>query len=798
MRELTKSFLNLSWAMSLFGARNLGNLLSGGEAGKKAVEDFEAVTDTIVKRLGESFRQAFNTGEKLQDEIVDTAFRFCLFEDKEKAVANKKVPGADKLSSVPAIFGASSGANEEVLVVFTRGQGTFSADKRFIALDHVMFDIEGREVGFHQGVWEALFHDPRELLVRPAPPAGPMNQPVGPVPPAPVAANTKAIWAFKEGHSIESVGPAASHLIPLSDGSFLFLVSTGQIITGGTGRWEGAYGLTQSLGATHVPAGVDLFSDEITTFPATTFDTFKIKVVEGSGGAKRSSVSVSTPASPPPANTSSTSAKPIVPPPSTPAMAGAHSAADEEVVVVYTRGQGTFSPDKRFIALNHDLFDVHGRKVGKHEGVWEALFSDPRELLSQPAPPTGPMNQPVGPVPASPVAANTKAIWAFDDGSSIESVGPAASHLVPLADGSFLFLVSTGQVITGGTGRWEGAYGLTQSLGATHVPAGVDLFSGDVTTFPATTFDTFKIKIAKGGPGGASGPDKRLDPASCVTGIESHFAEVKGSKMHYLDIGEGHPVIFLHGNPTWSYLWRNILPTVAENARCLAPDLIGMGLSDKPDINYGFADQVEYLSAWIDKLELDDFTLVLHDWGCIVGFYYAMKNEEKVRKLAFMEAMYKPYAKWADFPEPLRKTFKMFRTPDIGYENIVVNNMFIEQLLPGSMLRKLSPTEMDCYRAPFADPASRKVIWRFAQDLPIGGRPKEVAKATSEYAKWLIQTELPKLLLYAEPGAINTQADVEWMESNLKNLETVSLGKGIHFHQEDQPEAIAQALARWL
>jgi haloalkane dehalogenase len=477
----------------------------------------------------------------------------------------------------------------------------------------------------------------------------------------------------------------------------------------------------------------------------------------------------------------------------------AQSGAQEEIIISYTRGQGRFSDDKRYIALDHRIYMIDGRENGHHQGVWERLFDDPRELISRPNPPVGPLNEPVGPVERGPIAAATKAMWAFSDGA-IFSVGPAASHLIPLSDGSFLFLVSTAQVITHGTGRFQGAYGLTQSLGATHVPQGVDLFGSQPVVFPATTMDTFKIKVLRSPPAQPARP--RAAPRAAAGGetcspADSKRVDVLGSKMHYVEQGAGGTILFLHGNPSWSYLWRNVLPHVSGMARCVAPDLIGMGLSDKPQIDYRFFDHVRYLDAFIDQLGLEDLTLVAHDWGAILGLYYATRNAANVKGIVLMEAMIRPYAHWSDFPAALRPTFRTFRAPNVGFEKIVVDNDFIEKVLPASMLRKLSTSEMDCYRMPFRDPASRKVIWQLATEIPVEGRPADVAEAVGEYGRWLKASSLPKLFIYATPGAITSEADVRWCKDHWKNLAVESIGPGIHFHQEDNPDGVGRAIARW-
>jgi haloalkane dehalogenase len=502
-----------------------------------------------------------------------------------------------------------------------------------------------------------------------------------------------------------------------------------------------------------------------------------------------------------PANVYPSAFRPLSPgngvPMASPAIFAARSTANEDVLITFTRGRGRFSRDKRYIALQNTLYNLDGRKNGRHEGVWNALFQRPEDLLQRPGVPVGPMNEPVGPVEAFPVSANTIAKWVHADGSSISSVGPAASHLIPLADGSFLFLVITAQVITQGTGRFAGARGLTQSLGATHVEKGVDLFGGSVDSFPALTLDTFKLRRTVQPPFEPTARGGSTTPACVVSGPESKFANVRGSHMHYLEQGQGEPIVFLHGNPASSYLWRNVVPIVAANARCIVPDLIGMGRSDKPPIEYSFFDHVKYVEGLLDQLGLDRYTLVLHDWGCIIGFYHAMRNERKVRGLAFMEAMFKPYPRLEDFPEKVQPVFKMFRTPEVGYQKIVEENMFIEQVVPTSMIRKLTPEEMEEYRRPFRDPPSRKVIWQFANQLPIAGQPEEVWQAATDYARWLKGTKLPKLLLWARPGLITTKKDVDWARRNLKNLEDKCVGEGIHFHQEDQPAAIGRRVAEW-
>ena len=275
------------------------------------------------------------------------------------------------------------------------------------------------------------------------------------------------------------------------------------------------------------------------------------------------------------------------------------------------------------------------------------------------------------------------------------------------------------------------------------------------------------------------------------------YADVLGSRMYYVDEGAGPPVLFLHGNPTSSYLWRNVIPLVSGVGRCIAPDLIGMGRSDKPDLDYRFVDHARYVDGFIDALGLEDLTLVLHDWGSALGFHYAHRNEDNVRGLAFMEAILAPVPSWDAFPEGARQMFQAFRTPEVGWDLIAKQNVFIEKALPGSVVRKLSDEEMDAYRAPFPNEQSRKPIWRWPNEIPIEGEPADVTEIVGAYNGWLQETQLPKLLFHADPGALIPAPMVEWARSSLPNLETVDLGKGIHYVQEDHPETIGREVARF-
>lgn len=278
--------------------------------------------------------------------------------------------------------------------------------------------------------------------------------------------------------------------------------------------------------------------------------------------------------------------------------------------------------------------------------------------------------------------------------------------------------------------------------------------------------------------------------------FESRYVEVHGAKLHYIDEGLGEPILFLHGNPTSSYMWRNILPYLIPHGRCIALDLIGMGRSDKPDLDYRFIDHFQYVAAFIETLELTNITLVLHDWGSGLGFHYAAGNPENIKALAFMEAIVKPI-RWQDFPLGPRIGFKLFRTPGIGWFMLSVMNMFLTQIMPQMTLRKLSETEKKRYFAPFPTVASRQPIRQWPCEIPADGKPEDMHELVAAFSRKLQESPVPKLLLYARPGAVLTAAGVAWCRDNLKNLKAVDIGKGLHYLPEDHPQRIGEELATW-
>lgn len=286
------------------------------------------------------------------------------------------------------------------------------------------------------------------------------------------------------------------------------------------------------------------------------------------------------------------------------------------------------------------------------------------------------------------------------------------------------------------------------------------------------------------------------DEISAAFPFESKYAEVHGSKMHYVDVGEGKDVLFLHGNPTSSYLWRNVIPHVQPLGRCVAPDLIGMGKSDQPDLEYSFFDHYSHLEGFIEALGLKDILLVMHDWGGALGLRYAHTHQDNVRGLVLMETIVKTIS-WDDWPEQAKAPFEGFRTPALGEQLILENNAFVEQVLPGAILRTLTEEEMDRYREPYKTNKSRLPTLRWPREIPIDGEPADVTEAVDDFSEWLTKTDLPKLLLTAQPGAI-MRVTGQWCIDNLPNLTHVDVGPGVHFIQEDRPHEIGEAISSWM
>ncbi len=297
----------------------------------------------------------------------------------------------------------------------------------------------------------------------------------------------------------------------------------------------------------------------------------------------------------------------------------------------------------------------------------------------------------------------------------------------------------------------------------------------------------------------ASTPTDSAPIISAKFPFESHFVEVDGTQVHFVDEGSG-PVTYLllHGMPTSSYLWRNVVPDLVSTGRVIAPDLVGFGKSESSGVeDFGFFTQAAMVEGLIETLKLENVVLVLHDWGSAVGFTYAMNHEANVRGLVFFEAMLAPIPSY-DFWQPEVSAFmKAVRNPETSWSLLVDQNVMVEKLLPGMQFRKLSAEELDAYRAPFESVARRKAIYDLVNDLPIGGEPKDVHDAQSNYVAWLEKSTVPKLFLYATPGAATPESMVTWAKGHLTNMKSVHLGDGLHFLQEDHPHWIGAEIVQW-
>ncbi|MFT7405098.1 haloalkane dehalogenase [Zhongshania sp.] len=278
------------------------------------------------------------------------------------------------------------------------------------------------------------------------------------------------------------------------------------------------------------------------------------------------------------------------------------------------------------------------------------------------------------------------------------------------------------------------------------------------------------------------------------------YKTIHGKRMAYIDQGSGDPIVFLHGNPTSSYLWRNIMPYLEGRGRLIAPDLIGMGDSEKLDNtgpeSYSYAEHQTYLYALLDELGVkENVTLVVHDWGSGLGFHWAKMNAHGIKGIAFMEAIVAPVSDWASFPEDAVELFKGFRS-EAGEVMILDDNLFIEFVLPSMIMRTMTSAEMDEYRRPFARAGEyRRPTLTWPRQLPIAGEPEDVVQAVSAYSTWLSQTEIPKLFVNADPGALISGAVRDYVRS-WRNLSEVTVA-GLHFIQEDSPHEIGRAIADW-
>ncbi|MCZ6657271.1 MAG: haloalkane dehalogenase [Gammaproteobacteria bacterium] len=276
--------------------------------------------------------------------------------------------------------------------------------------------------------------------------------------------------------------------------------------------------------------------------------------------------------------------------------------------------------------------------------------------------------------------------------------------------------------------------------------------------------------------------------------------DVLGQQMAFVEMGEGDPIIFQHGNPTSSYLWRNIMPHVADLGRCIALDLIGMGDSDKLDDSgpdrYTFTEHRRFFDAALEALGVtDNVTFVIHDWGSALGFHWSNRHRDAVKGICYMEAIVKPVS-WDEFPSAARGVFEGFRSP-AGEQMVLENNVFVENVLPGSIIRDLSDEEMAVYRRPFAEAGEgRRPTLTWPRQIPIDGEPEDVVAIVQDYADWLSTSDVPKLFVNADPGALTTGNAREFCRTWPNQTEVTV--KGSHFIQEDSPDEIGAALKAWL
>ncbi len=307
---------------------------------------------------------------------------------------------------------------------------------------------------------------------------------------------------------------------------------------------------------------------------------------------------------------------------------------------------------------------------------------------------------------------------------------------------------------------------------------------------------------AQATPARPQGPAPYGLPISPAFPFEKKTLTVEGAAIAYVDAGDGPPVVFLHGNPTSSYLWRNIIPHVLDRHRAIAPDLIGMGDSGKPDIAYTLQDHLRFMDGFFAALDLRDAVLVVHDWGSVIGMRYARLNPDRVRALAFMEAIVPP-----GMPIPSTDAmgpvagpiFADLRQPGTGEAMVLQNNAFVEQILPElGVVRRLSAAEMDVYRAPYPTPDSRRPTLQWPRELPIGGTPAFATEQVLANGAWLAESPIPKLIFHAEPGVLMPAPVIAHFQAMLPAVETRLIGAGLHFLQEDHPQVIGTGLADWL
>jgi haloalkane dehalogenase len=279
--------------------------------------------------------------------------------------------------------------------------------------------------------------------------------------------------------------------------------------------------------------------------------------------------------------------------------------------------------------------------------------------------------------------------------------------------------------------------------------------------------------------------------------LPSKYIEVNGSKMHYVETGKGNPILFLHGIPTSCYVWRNIMPHLASLGRCIAPDLIGFGQSDKPNIEYSVFDHIKYIEKFIEALGLKHMTLVMHGWGSVIGLDYAMRHENNCAGLVFYEAFLRPFD-GSDISLPYQEQLISLQEQENLNELVMNGTLFVDKIIPQIVMRSLSDEEMNHYRQPFTQQGTGRPILQYLQELPKGDGKSKVDILIANYSKKLTMSKLPKLMLYSLPGFITTIASAVWAKDNIPNLEIVEIGEELHLAQESYPKLIGETISVWL
>lgn len=277
----------------------------------------------------------------------------------------------------------------------------------------------------------------------------------------------------------------------------------------------------------------------------------------------------------------------------------------------------------------------------------------------------------------------------------------------------------------------------------------------------------------------------------------SHYVDIYGAKMHYIEQGTGDPILFLHGVPASCYVWRNIIPHIASLGRCIAPDLMGMGKSERPDIEYSIFDHIKYIDKFIETLNLKRVTIVMHGWGSLIGFDWAVRNANNCKGLVFYEAYLRPF-QHEDISLPLQEQVRTLEE-QAEIDKLMENGTYyIDKVLPQEMLRPLTTEEMSHYREPFAKNGANNVLRQYLKELPRIDRNNKVDQLIATYSEKLQKLNLPKLMLYSVPGFLTTMATAIWAKEHLPNLELVDIGEELHYAQESNPTLMGEAISIWL